>query len=400
MGLIIQKFGGTSLADQTGRERVIEKIKQGIKGHNQVVVVVSAMGRSGAPYATDTLLSLLEQPAGIRADERELDLLISCGEIISTVVLSNMLKGAGIASMALTGGQAGVQTTSHFMNAQVQAVSTEKLKSLLAQGLVPVVAGFQGRDEAGEVTTLGRGGSDTSAALLGEALQADCVEIYTDVDGIMTADPRIYDKARIIADISYDEVFQMADGGAKVIHPRAVEVVRRSSIPMVIRNTFSEEKGTQIATSTYQIDRPISIGDKVITSVAHRDGRIQFAVEGTINDEAFFQELARKGVSIDMINIFPGRRVFTVESEKKSDTVAIINGYGAKYHLVEACSKITVVGEKMTGVPGVMAKIISSLAKVDVKILQTSDSLATIACLVKTKDLNKAVHALHEAFLV
>lgn len=396
MGVIIQKFGGTSLASIEGRESVMCKIIEAKNQGNQVVVVVSAMGRSGAPYATDTLMGLLE-PAGHYASNRELDLLISCGEIISTVVLSNSLKSKGMASEALSGGQSGILTSSHFTEAVVTEVNGDRIRGLLSQNIIPVVAGFQGRDASGEITTLGRGGSDTTAALLGEAIRADAVEIYTDVDGIMTADPNVCHNASIIDVISYDEVFQMADNGAKVIHPRAVEVARRSGIPMLIKNTFTNNKGTSI-TNYNSVEKPITLSDQLITSIAHRPNRIQFTVEGTLDDEVFFNELAKEGVSIDIINIFPGRRVFTTETSMRIKTISIIEKYEVAYSFIDHCCKVTVIGEKMTGIPGVMAKIISSLAKVDVQILQTADSLSTIACLVHKEDQEKAVIALHNTF--
>lgn len=396
MGIIVQKFGGTSLGTPDGRKQVIQKIENArIKGH-QVAVVVSAMGRYGSPYATDTLLSLLE-PEGRYANNREMDMLIACGEIISTVVVSNGLKSKGLLSEALSGGQSGILTSSHFSEAEVMHVNTSRLKSMMDQDVIPVIAGFQGHDAQGEITTLGRGGSDTSAALIAEALKADCVEIYTDVDGIMTTDPNICREAKIINAISYNEVFQMADSGAKVIHPRAVEVARRSGIPMVIRNTFNDQEGTSITHYGY-VEKPINVEDKIITSIAHRPNRIQFTVEGDIDDEVFFEELAKESVSIDIINIFPMRRVFTTESSNKNKTIDLIQHYDADFSLIDDCCKITVIGEKMTGVPGVMAKIISSLSKVNVQILQTADSLSTIACLIKSDDLNKAIAALHKTF--
>ena len=396
MSLIIQKFGGTSLADEKGRNQVLSKITEAKDRGHDVVVVVSAMGRHGAPYATDTLLSLLE-PEGRHASNREMDLLISCGEIISTVVLSNALKAQGYNSEALSGGQSGILTSSHFMEAKVVDVDGGRISELIDQDVIPVVAGFQGHDTKGEITTLGRGGSDTSAALLGEAVKADRVEIYTDVDGIMTTDPRVCNEAKIIDAISYNEVFQMADSGAKVIHPRAVEVARRSGIPMIIKNTFSDAKGTSI-THYSHVEKPITVSDKVITSIAHRPNRIQFTVEGMLDDEVFFNELASEGVSIDIINIFPGRRVFTTESDKRIRTIGLIDKYGVDYSYIDGCCKVTVIGEKMTGVPGVMAKIISSLSKVEVQILQTADSLSTIACLIKEEDLEKTIGALHGTF--
>ncbi len=396
MSLVIQKFGGTSLATHESRERVVLRIEEATKKYDQVVVVVSAMGRLGAPYATDTLLSLLETD-GRHVDDREMDMLIACGEIITTVVLSNALGNKGMKAQALTGGQSGIRTSSHFLEAHVDHVDTTRIKSILAQGNIPVVAGFQGMDAQGDTTTLGRGGSDTSAALMGEALSADVIEIFTDVDGIMTADPIVCKSAKLINHISYNELFQMADGGAKVIHPRAVEVARRSGIPLMIKNTFSDAVGTTISHFNY-IEKPITVNERIITSIAHRSGRIQFLVEGDIDDEIFFNDLAAQNVSIDIINIFPGRRVFTTESTNKDKTIKLIEAYDVSFSYIDNCCKITVVGEKMTGVPGVMAKIISSLSKVKVQILQTADSLSTIACLIHDKDLEMAVFALHETF--
>lgn len=392
----MQKFGGTSLATEQSRQLVFDKIIQGKQKYDDVVVIVSAMGRIGAPYSTDSLLALLNEQ-GRYVNDREIDLLIGCGEIISTVVISNGLKARGVKSEALTGGASGILTSSHFQNAHVIDIDTEKLFRLLEDDIVPIIAGFQGADDKGDITTLGRGGSDTSAALIGEALEADVIEIYTDVDGIMTADPNVCDEASKIHHISYEEVFQMADNGAKVIHPRAVEVAKRSGLTMMIKNTFTDSDGTAI-THYGQVEKPMAIDDKLITSIAHRDSRIQFSVEGVIDDEAFFNELAEKEVSIDIINIFPERRVFTTESDKKERTIKLIEAYGVPYSYIDNCSKVTVVGERMTGVPGVMAKIVSCLSHEGVKILQSADSLATIACLIHSEDVEKAISALHKEF--
>lgn len=396
MSLIVQKFGGTSLATEESRESVTDKILEASKKYDEVVVVVSAMGRRGAPYATDTLLSLLENE-GHYINNRELDMLIACGEMITAVIISNSLKAKGGQSEALTGGKSGIITSSDFTRAEVLELDVVYLKSILDKKYIPVIAGFQGQDLMGNTTTLGRGGSDTSAALIGEALGADVVEIYTDVDGIMTADPNVCSKAQTINSISYLEVFQMADSGAKVIHPRAVEVARRSGIPMVIRNTFNDLEGTSI-THYNQMNKKITINDKLITSIAHRDNRIQFMVLGNLDDEVFFQELADEGISIDIINIFPNQRIFTTESINKQKTINLIEFYKVRYSYIDNCCKITVIGERMTGVPGVMARIIKSLTSVNVKILQTADSLSTIACLVSSKDLEKSVYALHKTF--
>ncbi len=395
MRILVQKFGGTSLANSESREQAIEKVLEAKKSYDSIVVVVSAMGRLGEPYATDTLLSLIDIQ-NTKLSDRELDLLMSCGEIISCVNIANLLNEKGLKAYALTGGDAGITTDNKHRNAEILNVDTEHLQNILKEGFIAVVAGFQGKGTNNEITTIGRGGSDTTAALLGAALNAEAVEIYTDVDGIMTADPRVCPTASIIDEISYTEVFQMADSGAKVIHPRAVELARRAGIPLIIKNTFSTAKGTYI-TQYNKLERR-TIAEKLITSIAHRRSRVQFSVDGDIDDEKFFGQLADMGVSIDMINIFPQKSVFTIEDEKKSVVLELLKVFNAKYTFVESCCKVTVIGERMTGVPGVMAKIIKSLSSSGIKILQTSDSLTTIACLIKESDLEKAVKALHKDF--
>jgi len=396
MKIIVQKFGGTSLATEESRASAIEKIKEARNNYDGIIVVVSAMGRFGQPYATDTLLSLIDKQSS-PLSPREIDLMMSCGEIISSVVMSDLMLRNGLKSYAMTGGAAGIVTNNNYMNADVIDMETEQLIMLMKDGYIPVVAGFQGKTANNEVTTIGRGGSDTSAVYLGEAVGAQVIEIYTDVDGIMTADPRVCKTAKIIDQLCYNEVFQMADSGAKVIHPRAVEIARRAGIPLIIKNTFNNQKGTNI-TGYDKLEKKEDKKEKIITSIAHRTNRTQFLVEGNIDDEAFFEELAIQGVSIDIINIFPLRRVFTIESEKKSSVLQVLKNYDATYSIIDDCCKVTVIGERMTGVPGVMAKIIKCLSEVGVEILQTADSLSTIACLVKSNDLEKSVTALHKAF--
>ncbi|HET7560242.1 MAG TPA: aspartate kinase, partial [Limnochordia bacterium] len=220
--IVVQKFGGTSVATEAQRRAVVERVKEAIAEGLAPVVVVSAMGRRGDPYATDTLLDLLPGE-GPRPPERELALLMSVGEVIAIVVLSQALQAAGIASRALTGAQAGIVTDANLTAARVLEVRPERVRALCAGGVVPVIAGFQGADASGEVTTLGRGGSDTTAAVLGVALNAVRVDIFTDVDGMKTADPRLVPGAATLSHISYEEAAQMAHLGAKVVHPRAVE---------------------------------------------------------------------------------------------------------------------------------------------------------------------------------
>ncbi|WP_105615958.1 aspartate kinase [Vallitalea okinawensis] len=395
MSIIVQKFGGTSVASDESRERVLDKIIKEKDAGNKVVITVSAMGRKGSPYATDTLISL-----GTDLKPREMDLLMSCGELISASVVVNGLMRRGYNACVLTGAQAGILTNETYNDANILRVNPQRIVNALSDDIIPVIAGFQGMSEFGNITTLGRGGSDTTAAILAEAISADETHIYTDVDGIMTADPRVCREATVIDAISYSEVFQMADSGAKVIHPRAVEVARRSGIPLYIKNTFSNAEGTAII----HCPKPGSIvleGNecKLITSIAHLNDRVQFIIEEGPSDDAFiFPLLADKGVSIDIINIFPSRKVFTVDKKQVWIVSEVLEQNKITYETIEDCSKVTIIGERMTGVPGVMARIITSLQKEKIPLLQTADSLTTIACLIHSKDLERAVSVLHRTF--
>lgn len=398
MGVIVQKFGGTSVSTKETRDCVVKKIIKSKKENNGVVVVVSAIGRAGDPYATDTLIQFL-QKSSQGAAPREMDILLSCGELISAVVLASMLQEQGYEAVALTGGQAGIITNDHYQQADIINTEPAYILSLLEKGIIPVVAGFQGITQTGEITTLGRGGSDTSAAIIAAATTADAIEIYTDVDGIMTADPRMCEEAHVIPKISYNEVFQMADSGAKIIHPRAVEVAMHANIPLIIKNTFSSEEGTLITQNLDQRSGEETQSLKVITGIAHRLGRVQVQLfEEDTDDANLFSLFAKNNISIDMINIFPSQKVFTIDQDHKNKIITILNSYHLRYTLVEDCCKITVLGERMTGVPGVMARIITALKKEKITILQTSDSLTTIACLIKSDNTSKAITALHNEF--
>jgi aspartate kinase len=224
MKVIVQKFGGTSVATSQMRERVLHHIQTALAEDYQVVAVVSAMGRKGEPYATDTLLELTKGEQLKNLSSREQDLLLSCGEIISASVLSSLLTHHEIQNCVLTGGQAGIITNNQYSNAQIVSLNPKRLHEELNQGKVVIVTGFQGQTADGEITTLGRGGSDTTATALGVALNAEYVDIFTDVDGVLTADPRIVEEATPLEMVTYTEMCNLAFQGAKVVHPRAVEI--------------------------------------------------------------------------------------------------------------------------------------------------------------------------------
>lgn len=392
MDIVVQKFGGTSVSSENNRILVTKKIKKAIKDGYKPVVVVSAMGRKGSPYATDTLLSLVSEEFKIN-NPRALDLLLSCGETLSTVVMCNDLLREGVEAVPLMGGEAGIRTDNNFNNASILDVNPKNVLKVLEQGKVPVVAGFQGISEEGSITTIGRGGSDVTGAILGAALKAKEVQIYTDVDGIMTADPRIVSKASLIESISYDEVFQFADQGAKVIHPRAVEISRKYNIPLVIKNTLSDCEGTII--SSYGEDN-----ERIITGITHMSNRVQIRISGGSKEHCnnIFHILAENEISIDLISVFINDKIFTISEVDLDKFKNIAANYEIDYQYTESCSKISIIGSKMRGIPGVMSRILKALEEGNIDILQTADSHTTIWCLVESNKVKNAINLLHNEF--
>ncbi len=392
MDIVVQKFGGTSVSSENNRILVTKKIKKAIKDGYKPVVVVSAMGRKGSPYATDTLLSLVSEEFKIN-NKRALDLLLSCGETLSTVVMCNDLLREGVEAVPLMGGEAGIRTDNNFNNASILDVNPKNVLKVLEQGKVPVVAGFQGISEEGSITTIGRGGSDVTGAILGAALKAKEVQIYTDVDGIMTADPRIVSKASLIESISYDEVFQFADQGAKVIHPRAVEISRKYNIPLVIKNTLSDCEGTTISSYGEDIER-------IITGITHMSNRVQIRINGGSKEHCnnIFHILAENEISIDLISVFINDKIFTISEVDLDKFKNIAANYEIDYQYTENCSKISIIGSKMRGIPGVMSRILKALEEGNIDILQTADSHTTIWCLVESNKVKDAINLLHNEF--
>ncbi len=404
MKIIVQKFGGTSVATEEARVAVKNKVQQAIRNGYSPVVVVSAMGRKGAPYATDTLIGTLKD-VNLSVNVREMDMMMCCGEIISSCVMAATLQKFGTNAMALTGGQAGIITDSQFGAARIKNINISNLIRLLESGIIPVVCGFQGMTENNyKFTTLGRGGSDTSAAALGAALKADFVEIYTDVEGIMTADPRIVKDANILDQISYAEVCQMAHNGAKVIHPRAVEIAMGSNIPMYVKSTFSDAPGTLITNERggRTGGSEIAINESCASGVANLGDLAQFRIELNPLDIAagrnLFEDLADAGISVGCLNLSEREAMFAVFSPDVQHTCKVLEETGFTYVLNEGCGKVSVVGSAMRGVPGVMATFVAALASHNIAILQTVDSDTTISAIIKEEHLVEAVQALHEAF--
>ena len=396
MNIIVQKFGGTSVSTEERRKQVINKIGKAIENGLKPVVVVSAMGRMGEAYATDTLLSLVDNNFKDNNKSAQ-DLLMCCGEIISSVVLCNDLYKHGITAVPLTGGQAGIITNNVHTDAQAIDVDTRNIMKVLEEGKVPVVTGFQGVTKDGFFTTLGRGGSDTSACILGVALKAKEIDIYTDVDGIMTADPRIVKDASLINEMTYNEVFQLADQGAKVIHPKAVDLAKKGNVPLVIKNTMSDSKGTVIKSNVSEEEK------RLISGITHLNNRIQVRVRLVDNKDKgtyrnLLELLAKNHISLDLINIFPEHQMFTIDASEKEKLSEIMSKAEIKYTIIENCSTVAIVGAGMNGVPGVMARIINTLTSNNIEVLQTTDSNMTIWCLIDTKNVSEAVRLLHSEF--
>jgi aspartate kinase len=400
--IIVQKFGGTSLATAAYRERVADRVAAARARGLYPVVVVSAMGRAGDPYATDTLIELARS-VDPDIPPREMDLLISCGETISSAIMGATLRRRGERAVVLTGRQAGIITDDCFGNARILRVEPENLLRHIERGDLCVVAGFQGATESGDLTTLGRGGSDTTAAALAVALRAEMVEIYTDVEGVKTADPRIVPEARTLRVVSYEEIFQMAHQGAKVVHPRAVELAMRANVPVRVRSTFEDGDGTLI-THYFEASEGWG-GSRIITGVTHLADVALLSVSAgpelpaaADTNVRIFKPLGEAGISVDLINVSPGRRSFTVPRSDLPAARDVLEAAGFRVEATEQCAKVSIVGSGMHGLPGVMAMVSEALAEEGIEILQTADSHVTISCLVRRADMERAVKALHRRF--
>lgn len=401
MKVVVQKFGGTSVHTRELREKAVQKIKQALDKGFSTVVVVSAMGRKGSPYATDTLIGLAKEEF-LQVEPRELDLLMSCGEIISTVVMTQALRRQGLCSIALTGGQAGIITDANFGDARILRVEPERIRKYLEEGYVVVVAGFQGVTEGGDVTTLGRGGSDTTAVVLGAALDAEFVDIFTDVEGVMTADPRIVPEAQTLKGLTYTEAVEIVQQGAKIIHHKAMSVAREYRVPLRVRSLTHEGEGTIICDIKYLMERGIrGTGLRPLYSIAYRSGLAQVVIPlGRRPEDKLraFSSLAQKGISIDLINLFPDSTAFVVEEQCSSLVKEILERAGFAVTINAPCAKVSLVGFEMADRPGVMAQLVEALQESGIEILQTGDSHVTISCLIWGKDMERAIQALHRKF--
>ena len=398
MKKIVQKFGGTSLNSDKKRKMAAKKVKKAVDKGYSPIVVVSAMGRFGDAYATDTLINIATEITS-DIDPREKDLLMSCGEVISAVTFVQYLKKLDLEGLALTGSQAGIETNKRHGESRVKQVKPDRIFSALKEDKIPVVAGFQWESDDNEITTLGRGGSDTTASILADAVQGEYIEIYTDVDGLMTADPGLVDNAKTLDKISYKEACELAYQGARVIHPRAAEIARSSFIPIKIKSIYSNKPGTLIHKTNFKKIE----SDKMITGVASRNNIVFIKIKNSNQNKyesglKIFDELANEEISVDFINIRRQAISFIVIKSKYDNLINVLENGDYDFDISDQYVKLSLVGGGMTGRPGVMARVVEALNKKGISIFQTTDSHTTISCLIKAKDEKKALNTLHEAF--
>jgi len=394
--ILVQKFGGTSVANRQLRQAAAEHVEDALKDDYSVVVVVSAMGRRGDPYATDSLLGVVDEPTA--AAERDLDILMSCGESISAVVFASLLRSRGHEVVVFNGPQAGIITNDDYGNARILEIRTGRILEALNAGKVVVVTGFQGMTLDGDITTLGRGGSDTTATALGVALDAEYVDIFTDVEGIMTADPRIIGEAHKLHRVTYGEICNMAYQGAKVIHPRAVELAMQKNIPVRVRSTQSKDPGT-LVTNAFEVLEKSVLSDRYVTAITQSAPVVQLQVRDSVVPQTeILNTLAAANISLDVILVSPGLMMFTVAEAKAKAAEATLERLGVTPKVVRQLAKVSAVGAGMTGVPGVMARVVAALASKEVEVLQSSDSHTSISVIVPESKMSIAVRALHDAF--
>lgn len=394
MKIIVQKFGGTSVATDEKRIMILNKVVNAIENGYSPIVVVSAIGRIGDPYATDTLLSLIDGKDRA-VNKREADALMCCGEIISAAVISEVFAKNGHKVMLFTGGNAGIITDDNFGDANIKRVETKKIMEAVESGIIPIVTGFQGITEEGDLTTLGRGGSDITAAAIGQAVNAESIEIYTDVDGIMTADPRIVPDAKIINKISYSEVFEFAAQGAKVIHPLAVKYAMKANIPLIIKNTESDAPGTIITNinenSNYMVSGITSTENKAQVTLKAESSRNE-------NWNDIFELLENKNIQADLVNLLNDKIVFTVDSKYAEQVERLLKEVSSDYKVIDNCSKIAVIGNDTESISDIMKKTLKSLSSKNIKIFQTAGSSSTIWCLISQESSVAAINELHKVF--
>lgn len=400
MKIVVQKYGGSSVANPDYIKRVAKRIIECKKAGKKVVVVVSAMGDT-----TDELISLSK---AITDDPtpRELDMLLTTGEQVSIALLTMAIQSLGYSAISLTGAQAGIITNDVHKKAKIIEINTERINSELEKGNIVVVAGFQGKTPAGEITTLGRGGSDTTAVALAAALKADICEIFTDVDGVYTADPRIVKRAKKLAHISYDEMLELASLGAVVLHPRAVELAKRYNVKLHVRSSFNHNMGT-IVQEVSDLEK-----EMVVSGVAHdlNVAKITLFDVPDVPGVAYklFSALAQDNVNVDMIIQSNSRDEyndisFTIDKDDITKALSIVEKVkeqiGAKRIAADdEVAKVSIVGAGMKSNPGVAAMMFEALAEKGINIQMISTSEIKISCIIDRERAQEALQAIHSKF--
>jgi aspartate kinase len=400
MSLIVQKFGGTSVADIDKIKNVAEKVIKVKKEGNHVVVVLSAMAGE-----TDRLINLAHS-ASDSPDEREYDSLISTGEQVTVTLLAIVLNSMGYKARSFLGFQVKILTDKAFKKARISLIDTGAIKKELKKGTIIIVAGFQGVDKDNNITTLGRGGSDTSAVALAAALNADQCDIFTDVDGVYTTDPNVCNKARRLDKISYDEMLEMAMMGAKVLQPRSVEMAKKYNVPVYVKSTFSDKGGTLVTREDKDMEREIISGvtydrDQVKITVVHVPDKPGVAADLFIplSDKNIFVDMIIQNASLEGFTDL----TFTVSKKDLKDARKIVEStakkVGAKkVEVDDQVAKISVIGVGMASHSGVAAKMFRTLANEGVNIMMISTSEIKISCIIQRKYMELAVSVLHDAF--
>ena len=399
MALVVQKFGGTSVADP---QKIVAAAKKAIARHRegkQVVVVVSAMG-----HQTDILVDLAKAITD-RPSAREMDMLLSTGEQVSVALFAMAIQSLGHKAVSLTGAQIGIRTDSTHTKARIKSISTDHVKQLLADGAIVIAAGFQGIDQNGNITTLGRGGSDTTAVALAAVLDADLCEIYTDVDGVYTTDPRMLPEARRLGSISYDEMLELASLGAGVMHSRSIEFAKKFGVKVLVRSSFKDVPGTVILSAEESTARPASG-----VALAKDEARITLenVPDQPGSSHALFSRLAAGGIAVDMIvqNVGQGGRAdisFTVPADDLAEALdvstAVAKELGATGVSHDAAlAKVSVVGVGMEREEGVAGRMFSALSAAGINVRMITTSEIKISALVDKSDAQAAVQAVHRAF--
>ncbi len=401
MALIVQKYGGTSVGDLDRIARVAQRVGRAKSDGNSLIVVVSAM--SGE---TDKLIEMAHKLNDFPPD-REMDLLMSSGERVTAALLAIALTDLGIPAISFTGRQIGLTTDSVHMKARIRRITGERLREAVAEGKVAVVAGFQGMDEtSGSVTTLGRGGTDTSAVAIAVAMKADLCEIYTDVDGVYTTDPRIVPNARRLDNVSFEEMLEMASLGAKVLQTRSVEFGMKYNMPIHVKSTFTEGKGTLVSKESSEME------EVVVSAVTYDRNQAKITVTGVPDRPGIaariFSVIADHEINVDMIiqNVSEGRSTDISFTAPKTEMNRAVNALQPLIKELDAdhiatdedIAKISVIGVGMRSHSGVAAKTFSSLADAGINIMMISTSEIKISCVIEAQEVDRAIRILHDAF--